>query len=441
METVEESLNDTAHFLSAQIESKIPSQNPFDLKSICETLLRPSIQNLRQHQFEAKIYGVTKKESDIQIYITDNQGIVIFDSEKYREGLDYSKFNDVYLTLKGKYGARSSKIREDIEEGALFVAAPIKGKYGILGVVTVIKPKLSVVPFISLAREKFWRISLIVGMSIAIVFSLLAFVLFRPISKLSLYVQSLRKKERIPFPKIGISELESLGQEINLLIQELEGKRYIENYVRTLTHEIKSPLSSLIAAGELIDASDEKNNRLKANIQNEANRIKEMIERLLELSTLEGKSNLDLESIELSQTIHSIADELEMELSIKKISLVLSLKNVYIKGNREYLKIAIRNLLRNSLQFANEGDTISIRIEDTPEIILSVEDEGQWIPEYALEKVTERFYSLPRPDTKLKSTGLGLNLVKEICLLHSARFEIKNRKTPGVSAKIFFAKT
>lgn len=76
---------------------------------------------------------------DLQLYVTDERGIVIYDSEKLKKGQDYSKKNDVYLTLQGKYGARSSLLFGS--EKGLFIAAPIRNSGKIIGVLTVIKPK------------------------------------------------------------------------------------------------------------------------------------------------------------------------------------------------------------------------------------------------------------------------------------------------------------
>ncbi|EMM70999.1 hypothetical protein LEP1GSC038_1662 [Leptospira weilii str. 2006001855] len=77
----------------------------------------------------------------MQLYVVDERGIVIYDSEGIRKGLDYSKKNDVYLTLQGKYGARSSPLTVSESDKGLFIAAPVRRNGKIIGAVTVIKPK------------------------------------------------------------------------------------------------------------------------------------------------------------------------------------------------------------------------------------------------------------------------------------------------------------
>jgi len=447
METIEESLNDTTHVLSAIVEERINS-NPnerFHLKSLVESLFRKPFQNVRNRSFEAKIYSLLKTNADLQIYITDANGIVIFDSESYREGLDYSKYNDVYLTLKGKYGVRSSKMIETEKEGALFIASPIRFQNQIIGVLTVIKPKIGVIPFIEEAKHKFWRISLLVASSIAIVFSLLAYISFRPILRLSQYITALRNKEKNPFPKLGMKELNELGKEVDQLVVELEGKKYVESYVQTLTHEVKSPLSSILAAVELIQSHPNEMDRLTKTIDSEAKRIQNLIDQLLELSSLEGKNSIELnDTIDLVSFLNEILFRFEIELERKSLSLkkIFPEGSVMIKGNQNYLRMAIENIIRNSIDFANQNDLITIQLESTSNLQtkLIISDQGQLIPEFALTKVTDKFFSLPRPIGQRKSSGLGLSIVKEILDFHKAELKIQNRSPKGVEVSILFQK-
>lgn len=445
METIEESLNDTTHVLSAIVEEEI-KKNPndrFRFKTVVESLFRDPFLNVRKRTFEAKIYSLLKTNADIQMYVTDAKGIVIFDSERFREGLDYSKYNDVYLTLQGKYGVRSSKMFDTEKEGALFIASPIRYQKEIIGVLTVIKPKIGVIPFIEEAKNKFWRISLLVASSIAVVFSILAYISFRPIIRLSQYVISLRNQERKPFPKLGIKELNDLGKEVDQLVLELEGKKYVESYVQTLTHEIKSPLSSILASVELIESHPKEMSRLTKTIEAEAKRIQSLIDQLLELSSLEGKNSIQLDdTIDLIALLEEVIHRFEIEWERKslQVNTMFPKVPVIIKGNHNYLRMAIENIFRNSIEFANPKDQIRIQLQvlENSKIKLVILDEGQSIPDYALSKVTEKFFSLPRPRDNRKSSGLGLSIVKEICDLHQANLTIRNLEPKGVEVEIQF---
>ncbi|TGN13360.1 two-component system sensor histidine kinase CreC [Leptospira ilyithenensis] len=448
METMEESLNDTAHLFSAALEEDYKSFLKYSPKAkiadSANKILSPLFLNAKGRKFTAKIYSLTKTNVDLQIYVTDEKGIVVFDSEGYRKGLDYSKYNDVFLTLQKKYGVRSSKLLDPNGEGALFVAAPIQMGKEILGVITIVKPKSSVVPFIETARKKFWQISLVVAVLIAVLFVILAYLLFSPIRKLSGYVSALRSGKRVGFPKINLKEIRELGKEMDELVRSLEGKEYIENYVQTLTHEIKSPLSSILASAELLETNREKRESLILNIQSEGKRIQNLIERLLDLSSLEANKEVNTEeSINLSRLVEALIPGFLPEAEKKSVSLrtYFETENITVQGNRFFLSLSVQNLIQNALDFSLSGNDIQINLKKEKEggCILEVLDEGMGIPDYALSKIYDRFYSLPRPDSGKKSSGLGLAFVKQVALLHNAKLSIGNREGKGVSASIRFS--
>ncbi|WP_423201995.1 two-component system sensor histidine kinase CreC [Leptospira noguchii] len=437
MEAVEESLNDTAHLLASLLEREL-SQTNDSLEKISERVFSPIMRTTTQKDLNSKIFEITKKKVDLQLYVTNERGIVIYDSEKLKKGQDYSKKNDVYLTLQGKYGARSSLLFGS--EKGLFIAAPIRNSGKIIGVLTVIKPKKSLIPFIESTRKKFWNLSLYVALSIIILFISILYFLFSPIRKLSEYVSALRFQKRIPFPKISVPEIRGLGEEMDRLFRELAGKEYVENYVQSMTHEIKSPLSSLLASSELIIENPDRLESLISNIQLEGKRIQTILEKLLELSSLENQSqlektpNLNLQDIVQETVVSSISEAVRKKIKLKELT-----ETVYVEGNSFFLGMALRNLVQNALDFSNSDSEITVRCgKENGFPFLEVEDSGPGIPSYALERIFEKFYSLPRPDTGRKSSGLGLAFVREIAKLHDADLEVKNGTSIGVVARICF---
>lgn len=437
MEAVEESLNDTAHLLASLLEREFSQKND-SLEKISERILSPVMRTTTERDLNSKIFEITKKKVDLQLYVTDERGIVIYDSEKLKKGQDYSKKNDVYLTLQGKYGARSSLLFGS--EKGLFVAAPIRKSGKIIGVLTVIKPKKSLIPFIESARKKFWNLSLYVALSIIILFISILYFLFSPIRKLSEYISALRFQKRVPFPKISVPEIRGLGEEMGRLFRELAGKEYVENYVQSMTHEIKSPLSSLLASSELIIENPDRLESLVSNIQLEGRRIQTILEKLLELSSLENQSqlekklNLNLQDVVQETVASSISEAVRKKIRFRELT-----ETVYVEGNFFFLGMALRNLVQNALDFSNPGSEITVRCgKENGFPFLEVEDSGPGIPSYALERIFEKFYSLPRPDTGRKSSGLGLAFVREIAKLHDADLEVKNGTSTGVIARICF---
>ena len=123
---------DTSHVFASFLEGEI-REGRLDPDRFREAFKRAGAR-----QFVAQIYSKTKTSLDLHVYVTDANGIVVFDSRDGRaEGQDYSQWRDVYLTLRGKYGARSTK--EDPNDPAssvLYVAAPIMHGQSIAGVLT-----------------------------------------------------------------------------------------------------------------------------------------------------------------------------------------------------------------------------------------------------------------------------------------------------------------
>lgn len=98
---------------------------------------------------------------------------------------------------------------------------------------------------------------------------------------------------------------------------------------------------------------------------------------------------------------------------------------------------AVLNLLQNALEFSPSGSEVKLSLHrENGRAILRVEDAGVGIPDFARDRIFDRFYSLPRPVSGRKSTGLGLSLVREIMELHKGSAAVMNRSEGGVCAEL-----
>jgi two-component system sensor histidine kinase CreC len=108
-----------------------------------------------------------------------------------------------------------------------------------------------------------------------------------------------------------------------------------------------------------------------------------------------------------------------------------------LTGNAFLLHQALANLLQNAIDFSPEGGKITVSAAaDKQRVTIAVADDGPGIPEYALPKVFDRFYSLARPGTGKKSTGLGLNFVREVAQMHDGIIRLSNRAGGGALAEL-----
>jgi len=401
-----------------------------------------ALQRYQAREFNASIYDLQKTEADLQIYITDKNGKVILHTDTKEIGKDYSGWRDVARTLRGEYGARTSKVSPDDNLNTImFVAAPIKWGQDILGVITVGKPNLSIQPIIELNQNQIW-LKGVVLLTLGLVLGLItAFLLTGSIRRLTRYVDAVRRGERVKVPNLHERELDKLALAVDAMRNEIDGKAYVENYILSLTHEMKSPLATIKGASELLeeDMPESERNKFLSNIQNETERLRNFIDRLLQLAAVEKRQTLEnAENINIEELIQEQADSKSALLVQKSLKLTLNnqASTSIIQGERFLLKRAISNILDNAIDFAHEQSELSISIKNEAGFMqINTHNHGEPIPDYAKERLFERFYSLPRPDSQQKSTGLGLSFVREVAVLHGGTIELVNMDD-GVTAQL-----
>lgn len=132
--------------------------------------LAQAFTQLNQRPIGANISGIRKDRSEYHVYLTDAQGRVIFDSAGRALGQDYSRWNDVYRTLRGQYGARSTRSDpQDENSSVMYVAAPVIEQGRIIGVLTVGKPNSTMAPVIKRSERRIlWAGALLLGIALLI---------------------------------------------------------------------------------------------------------------------------------------------------------------------------------------------------------------------------------------------------------------------------------
>lgn len=435
-QSLEEALVDSAYMMAEMVKDEVKN-NKLENGQFAK-----NINEFSRRRIEAKILSQTKKDTHTLIYITNDKGIVLYDSTGENIGKDYSQWNDVYLTLKGEYGARTTRRdKNDSSSSVMYVAAPIKINHHIIGVLSVGKPSASVQPYFESAVNKIEnKILLLLLVSLALV-SLIVYWLTLSIRQLTLYAKDVQEGKKVTVPRLREKELAQLAGAMEKMRDSLEGKNYIENYLHNLTHEIKSPLAAIQGAAELLneDMPVESRQRFIKNIENESRRLQQIVEQLLKLASLEKRQQLDdVEQIDTSEMIHRLCDDQYSILKQKQLQLdIPSLSGIKIQAEHFLIQQLISNLLDNAIDFGPEGSVISItdKVEDN-HWLLTIKDQGPGIPDYALPRIFDRFYSLARADTGKKSTGLGLSLVYEVVQLHHGDIDIQNCNEGGAEIVI-----
>lgn len=433
--SLEDDLVETASVLATYLE-KESNHGDLNLEA-----LGSLVEASTSRRLNAEIYGKDKAFAEFRVTVTGRTGRVIFDSlDGSAVGRDFSKWNDVARTLQGQYGARATWVDHGEKRVlALYVALPVIVEGRLAGTLTVSKPTTVAQSFWPRARKEILWVVVLVGLLLlAGGFALTQWVT-QPIRRLTGYADSIARGDRVGLPELGHSDMGQLAKSFESMRQALDGKKYVEEYVQTLTHEIKSPLSAIKGAAELIDEKMpvEKRAAFLGHILTETERIQQLIDRLLELSTLESKADLgEVTAVDLGQLAAELVADAKPAIDAKSLEIRFDeTPPIVVQGDLFLLRLAISNLLQNALAFVPEHGWIAITFGRRS---IRVTDSGPGIPQYAEKRVFNRFYSLPRTESGRKSTGLGLAIVRQIAELHHGGVQLRNAKNAGAEATLWF---
>jgi len=440
-QAMEDTLVDTANLLAAQARDDLLAGR------IDSGRFAASVRELTDRDPGAEIWGFEKRHIGTRIYVTDAAGIVVFDSSGADVGKDYSRWNDVYLTLRGRYGARSTRADPaDENSTVMYVAAPIvdrsAGQDRIVGVLTVAKPNQTIAPFIARSQGTILRWGFVLLGTALVVGLLAAWWLSRQLTALRTYADAVTAGERVAPPEVP-GEFGDLSRALETMRDRLEGKQYVERYVHALTHELKSPLAAIRGSAELVESGGDTmpaadRARFVATIRSQGDRMAEMIDKMLALAAVEHRQRIEApQPVDLRATIDEALERVAPKVTQRRIATRVEGETGAVQGDAFLLRQALVNLLDNAADFAPEGSTVTVGIAgDGPQWRVSVADEGPGVPDYALERAFERFYSLPRPGGGSRSSGLGLCFAAEAAALHGGEARLENRPGGGAIATL-----
>jgi len=272
----------------------------------------------------------------------------------------------------------------------------------------------------------------------------------RPIKSLVDYTKAIKNKE-IETDTIEKflkrkDEVGQLSTSLNEMTQDLYKRINIaETFSTDLAHEIRNPLASLKGASELLDTTNETEERSKLLkiISHDVQRIERLITDYSQMLKDEASlSREKMKKIDIVSVVKSVVYDFNNDLSNSKKNIKIKLyvtsdtnisTNILGVGNR--IEQVLANLLDNSISFSPSNSEIKVLVKSENEIVkLSVEDQGPGFKEKNIEQIFNRFYS-NRPEKFGEHTGLGLNIVKNIIELHGGFVKASNNIS-GTGAKI-----
>ena len=219
-----------------------------------------------------------------------------------------------------------------------------------------------------------------------------------------------------------------------------------KDFVANVTHELKTPLTSISGFVETLQDGAAENPEVRAKfldiIAIEAARLKRLIEDILIISDIENKREVNTNSdINVRESIEEILASMEPIIEAKKINIITYFAyEIYIGGNPDRFKQMMVNLIENAIKYSHDGGTVTITAKKKEDRVhISINDEGIGIPEESLSRIFERFYRVDKSRSqKAGGTGLGLAIVKHIAALFEAEIQVESEPGKGSTFTVVF---
>ncbi|MBU5668355.1 PAS domain S-box protein [Peptoniphilus sp. MSJ-1] len=227
--------------------------------------------------------------------------------------------------------------------------------------------------------------------------------------------------------------------------EEIRALRLREEFSSNVSHELKTPLTSICGFSELLvnDMVDEESkNEFYKLIYNDSKRLLNLIEDIMKISGLERDATFSTEEIKLNEFIGEIIKTQDVLIKDKNLKVSIN-GDGKICENKTMMWELFSNIINNGIKYNKEGGTLDIEIRDTGDNLeIDIIDSGIGIPSEDLSRIFERFYRVEKSRSrKIGGTGLGLSIVKHVLQSIDGKLEISSKLGLGTKFKIILKKT
>ena len=249
--------------------------------------------------------------------------------------------------------------------------------------------------------------------------------------------------------QFDLSRIESEGRFLGTVLlafdvtEQLHAQKQRQEFTANVSHELKTPLQSIIGSAELMEngvVKPEDVPRFVGHIRKEASRLVILIDDIIRLSQLDEQADMPHEDVSLKELATEVCETLSDAAKIKDVALNVEGDLGIIYGVRQLLYEVIYNLCDNAIKYNEKGGKVNIAIHQTPNAVqLKIQDTGIGIPYEHQEKVFNRFYRVDKSHSKQSGgTGLGLSIVKHAVQYHHGKIELDSEPNEGTTITITF---
>ena len=262
--------------------------------------------------------------------------------------------------------------------------------------------------------------------------------LVQPIERMTAHLNNVSGVARYPELEPFMDMIEQQHEEI------LRSANMRVEFTANVSHELKTPLTSISGYAELIEsgmAQGEQAKTFAAEIHKSAKRLLTLINDIIRLSQMDAPMpDLKFEPVDLAQIATNTFEQLEMSARKADVTLQLDAKPAMVEADRQMMDELLYNLCDNAIRYNVHGGSVKLEVRPIRDkVIVCVQDTGIGISPENQEHVFERFYRVDKSRSKATGgTGLGLAIVKHIAVKHNAQIELESELGRGTKISVIF---
>ncbi|WP_341877438.1 HAMP domain-containing sensor histidine kinase [Defluviitalea saccharophila] len=381
----------------------------------------------------------TSKEIEARVIVVDAQGFEAYDSNRIDQTPENKKthvYKEILQALQGNDKA------EKQSNNIINAAASIVDENKIVGAVMISAPIDDMVnKTLNTIRRQLYLLTILVSLITGILAFFASGIITNPLKRMLKVIQKITDGHLDQKIEIkGRDELAELGNAFNHMTQQiLKMDQSRQEFVSNVSHELKTPLSSIKVLSESLlfqeDVPVEMYKEFFKDINSEVDRLTAIINDLLFLVKLDQKEvPLTIKNANLNTLIQEILKRLHPLANKKNIELIYeSFRDVYAEVDEMKLTLAISNLVENGIKYTPEDGIVRVTVDaDHQNAFIKVMDTGIGIPEEEQDKIFQRFYRVDKTrDRETGGTGLGLSITYRTVLLHQGSIKVNSKEGEG----------
>ena len=249
--------------------------------------------------------------------------------------------------------------------------------------------------------------------------------------------------------QFDLSRIDSDGNNHGMVIlafditEQVNAEKHRQEFTANVSHELKTPLQSIIGSAELMEngiVKEEDIPRFIGHIRKEASRLVFLIDDIIRLSQLDEGAEMPREDVSLKVLSEEVSETLADAAKLKNVSLEVIGDDGVINGVRRLLYEVVYNLCDNAIKYNHPGGKVEVAVaEQQGAVKISVSDTGIGIAPEHQDKVFERFYRVDKSHSKQSGgTGLGLSIVKHAVQYHHGKITVESELNKGTTISVLF---